>query len=335
MPADALVDVTAATPHALRTLLGQGALDLPTPVRGNSTERLRRLAAIASDDLSLARLAEAHVDAIAILDEADRRPVDGALYGVWASGGVGGDVSLVRRSGQLVASGRKRFCTGSAIVDRALVTMIVSDDDGKTQSILCDIDARHPAMHFDLSSWTTDAFASTNTGDCRFDDMIVSEDDIVGAPNWYLDRPGFWQGALAPAACWAGGATGLAAHCLESAGDRSLSPHQLAHLGALDFLTWQLGALIDHAGRALDDPTSSPDAPILAQRFRSSVEHSVSTLIDHALRAGGPRLLANDRWASSRVAELQLYVRQHHAESDHEMLGRLVCNVRSVGTDTT
>jgi hypothetical protein len=27
--------------------------------------------------------------------------------------------------------------------------------------------------------------------------------------NWYLTRPGFWHGALGPAACWAGGAIGL------------------------------------------------------------------------------------------------------------------------------
>ncbi len=307
----------------LRALLADGSLDLPTPVRGNSTERLRRLATIAADNLCLARLVEAHVDAVAILDESGRKPADGVLYGVWASGGVGGDITIEERSGRQVAHGGKRFCTGSAIVDRALVTMTANDHAGVAQALLVDLDARDPALRFDLSSWTTDAFASTNTGDCSVDNMVLDDDDIVGAPNWYLDRVGFWQGALAPAACWAGGAIGLAAHCLAQAAGRPSSPHQLAHLGALDFLIWQLDGAIDHAGRELDDPSAAPDAQLLAHRFRSSVEQSVGLVIDHAIRAGGPRLLANDRWASMRVAELQLYIRQHHAEADHETLGRL------------
>jgi hypothetical protein len=42
-----------------------------------------------------------------------------------------------------------------------------------------------------------------------FHDLDVGEGDEVGEPGWYLDRVGFWHGVW-PAACWAGGAIGLA-----------------------------------------------------------------------------------------------------------------------------
>ena len=58
---------------------------LPLPGAGNTAERHSRLMQIGREDLSLAKLAEAHWDAVAILAEAGRPPTRGALYAVWAS----------------------------------------------------------------------------------------------------------------------------------------------------------------------------------------------------------------------------------------------------------
>ena len=44
-----------------------------------------------------------------------------------------------------------------------------------------------------------------------FGGPVVSEDDAVGPPDFYTDRPGFWFGASGVAACWFGGARGLVA----------------------------------------------------------------------------------------------------------------------------
>ena len=46
--------------------------EVPLPGGGRTPERLRRLAETAREDLSLAKLAEAHWDAVAILVEAGR-----------------------------------------------------------------------------------------------------------------------------------------------------------------------------------------------------------------------------------------------------------------------
>jgi len=69
----------------LRQLHQGGRLDLPLPGKSETASRHRRLLDFGREDLSLARLAEAHIDALAILAEADCAADPTALYGVWAS----------------------------------------------------------------------------------------------------------------------------------------------------------------------------------------------------------------------------------------------------------
>src|SRR5579863_9444482 len=94
---------------------------LPLPGTGETWRRFMSLAEQASIDLSLGRLCEGHADALAILFEAGKRPVEGAAYGVWASrsGGVQTRAERVSKGWRL--SGSKEFCSGSGLVDRALV----------------------------------------------------------------------------------------------------------------------------------------------------------------------------------------------------------------------
>ena len=51
-----------------------GVLDLPLPGRGQTWERWAALAKLAEQDLCLARLAEGHADAVAILAELGAGP---------------------------------------------------------------------------------------------------------------------------------------------------------------------------------------------------------------------------------------------------------------------
>ena len=71
----------------LRALQRQGDLKLPLPGAGETPRRHEALLEIAREDLSVARLAEAHTDALAILAEANCGAPDAALFGVWASDG--------------------------------------------------------------------------------------------------------------------------------------------------------------------------------------------------------------------------------------------------------
>ena len=94
---------------------------LPRPGSGGTATRFRALADWGARDLSLARLAEGHVDALAILAEAERDPVPGATYGVWAARPAGGTTAR-RESDGWHLEGEKPFCSGSTWLDRALVT---------------------------------------------------------------------------------------------------------------------------------------------------------------------------------------------------------------------
>ena len=305
-------------PEQLRHLVANGTLDAPVGP-GAMRRRLRLLAGIAHGDLALARLAEAHLDAVTILREAGHTAPSGTLYGVWASEAPGQMLELVDGPPPTV-SGGKGFCGGATIVDRALVTVHHGGD-----VVLIDIDARHRTLRFDQHTWHTEAFIATNTWTAHITRMPIGDDDIVAPETWYLDRVGFWHGALAPAACWAGGAIGLIEHCLRTATGKQLSAHQRAALGRLDIIRWQLDTQLDHA--AEDVAANAADRTVAittAHRFRGSVAMCVDDAIALAVSCFGPRLLAHDRWAARRIAELQLSVLQHHGDHDHEQLGLAV-----------
>src|SRR6202023_1833641 len=77
----------AATAVAFAAAVDSGRLDLPLPGDGRTAERWAALAELAEEDLSLARLAEGHTDALAILAElgALTVPPTGSRWGVWAA----------------------------------------------------------------------------------------------------------------------------------------------------------------------------------------------------------------------------------------------------------
>ncbi|EUA41073.1 hypothetical protein I549_2011 [Mycobacterium avium subsp. avium 2285 (R)] len=54
--------------------LESGRLELPLPASGRTAERWQRLAELAAENIVAARVAEAHVDAVAILHELGGKP---------------------------------------------------------------------------------------------------------------------------------------------------------------------------------------------------------------------------------------------------------------------
>ena len=290
---------------------------LPLPAAGETAKRHRRLMEIGREDLSLARLAEAHWDAVAILAEAGRPAAPGALYGVWAAEKPGQALRLeAQPEGGFALSGEKAWLSGAGLVDRALVTA------GQPESVLVDLDLRTHAdrVAFDDSGWKTEAFRQTQTAAGRFDRVPVAADDVIGQPGWYTGRPGFWHGACGPAACWAGGAQGLVAFAMRTTRQDA---HTLAHLGAMHADLWALGAYLDAAGREIDaSQDRGADARVRALTVRHLVEQACTDVLRRLPRALGPVPLAMDEAVLRRCQELELYLRQSHAERDLEALGQ-------------
>ena len=289
---------------------------IPLPGRGETPRRHRRLMDVGREDLSLARLAEAHWDAVAILAEAGKKSEPGVLYGVWASEIPGQALSLKQDGTSYRLHGTKKFCGGAGLVDRALVTV------GSPDHRLVEVDLRDEAreVEIDNSAWQVEAFRSTKTGAVTFKGLRLSRDAFVGDIDWYLERRGFWHGACGPAACWAGGMARLLDYAMHN--DRN-DAHTLAHLGAMYANVWACEAYLDAAGREIDaDGSDSTAAQIRALQLRHLIEQACTDTLQRFARAYGPHPLCMDREFSRRYQETELYLRQCHAERDLENLGR-------------
>ena len=91
----------------LRKIAAENGAMLPKPGSGGTPARFAALADWATRDLSLARLVEGHVDALAILEEAGHEPDSGATYGVWAARQPAGGTTARSYRGWM-APGRER-----------------------------------------------------------------------------------------------------------------------------------------------------------------------------------------------------------------------------------
>lgn len=288
------------------------------PAAGHRLETWRALAALGRADLALGRLVEGHVDALRILAEAGREPVPGAVYGVWASASGGtGLTATGKAGGGWSVDGTMRYCSGAWSVDRALV--VVSAADGKR---LMDVDVRtaqvpRGSLTRDDSTWPAVGMDVTRSVDIAVAGLAVSPADAVGEPGFYLDRPGFAAGGVGVAAVWLGGAAGVQdclVRVLAAAPDR-VTAHQQAHLGAM-------AVALAGADSLLGELADQPLAPADAGAARTAVELVVEDVLRRAPRVSGPTPLCRDADFGHRLADLQVYVRQHHAEVDYEHLGQ-------------
>jgi hypothetical protein len=299
----------------VRMVQVQGGLNLPLPGCGRTADRHRSLVEFGRADLSLARIVEAHTDAIAILAEARHDGHLNALYGVWAADGPQSRVTATALpDGQWQLDGLKQYCSGAPMVDAALVTAHAGEG-----VLLFEVPLHSSGIKVLPSSWASPAFADTATVPVSFSQAVLPAAALVGDANWYLNRPGFWHGAIGPAACWAGGALSLidAAVAL-----RRKDPHSRANVGALEAIGWGLQATLDRSGSEIDtDPADEHrEARRRALKVRHLIERWSTEVMDRFGRATGPQLLAFNDQVVRQYAALTVYIRQCHGERDLETI---------------
>jgi hypothetical protein len=296
-----------------QSFLFSQATGLSFPGAGATAARHRALFDWGLRDLSFARIVEAHADALAILAESKHVPRPRALYGVWASDALPSRVTCERLDDRSwTIDGIKQFCSGAALLDAALVT--AHSPDGV---LLFDLPLREGQVTVKPSLWRSPAFADTSTTGVEFNSLRVLDSHRLGDAGWYLHRPGFWQGAIGPAACWAGGAQSL----IDAATKMNRrDPHSRAHVGALQAASWNLKAILDQAGQEIDaDPHNrSGCARRHALMVRHLIERTCADVLDRFGRATGPHLLAFDEHVIAQHQALTLYIRQCHGERDLE-----------------
>jgi hypothetical protein len=306
----------AAVAAAFADAVRLGLTDLPLPGSGRTRERWAALAWWGGTDLSLARLVAGHTDAVAILAELGGPALPaGATSAVWAAEPPGGGVlSRSRIAGRWELSGIKSWCSGASLCDTALLTAVA--DEG-SRLFLADLAV--PGVARPRPTWTGLGMPASDTESVRFDEAPAIS---VGGIGSYLDRPGFWIGGIGVAAVWHGGAAAAARPLRDAAADGRLGAHGAAHLGRVRVLLDSCSALLESAALRVDARPSA-DHEMLALTVRSAVADAASEIVDRVGRALGPAPLANNREHAQRVADLTVYLRQHHAERDLERLGDL------------
>jgi len=281
-------------------------------------ELISGLLALGRTDVPLSRLAEGHLDALRILDQAERQPQSGALYGVWASRSQRTGVAVTRTDGALLLDGTIRFASGAGVLDRALVPVWLDADS----HLLLDLTVLE--LPVDTSHWATAAMEVSQSHTVAISQMRVDPMAQVGPVNFYLSRPAFFPGGVGVAACWAGGAARLADLLLARITDPALPV--LLRLGRVRAQLAAAGAAVTTAAQRLTTVLADPNEDLtliraVSTEARAVVADAVHTVLEEAQRVAGPAGLAYDEDLTRAVHDLSLYVLQQNADTDNGFLG--------------
>ncbi|MFE5141299.1 acyl-CoA dehydrogenase [Streptomyces fagopyri] len=291
--------------------------DVPLPGR-STARRFSTLSDLGKRDLCVARLAEGHLDAAAILHELGHPlPAAGERWGVWAARPPGPGVRATRTAQGWRISGVKPYCSGAHSCTHALVTAD-ADDGYRLFAVTLDRSAAQPVE----GTWPAIGMAGSDSLDMSFSNARAR---AVGEVEDYLTRPGFQHGGIGVAACWLGGAHLVAATLYERAAGGQLNEHTAAHLGTVDMLLHTADGVVCRAGEDIDtDPLDERrHARTRSLRVRALIEKVCTEVLDHVGRATGAGPLCRDERHARAVADLTVYIRQHHAEANLAELGRL------------
>ena len=303
-------------------------LDLPLTGAGRTREQWELLASVAAQDLSAARVLEPHLDALSILSQAGV-PAPAGLLGVYASES-GGRTPALRPvpdgpDTAWLLDGEKPWCS---LADRCAAAVVTGREaDGTRRAVL--VDLSHPGVAETDSAWPALGLAPIRTVGLAFDAVPGS---AVGGAEWYLRRPGFAWGGIGVAAVWFGGAVGIArtlrnataARAAAEAEGRGPGPDQIgqAALGRVDRLLHAMAALL---ARAADDVDAGRldhgRGMVEADRIRGTVAQLCTEVMDVVGQATGPGPLTGSAAHARAVADLQVYLRQHHGHRDDARLG--------------
>ncbi|PYI65236.1 acyl-CoA dehydrogenase [Arthrobacter livingstonensis] len=286
---------------------------MPLPQQGHTLDLWQSLATLGAADLTAARIIEPHLDALAILAQADQTELhtDNATWGVFAAQGPGQQLLATPAGSGWRLDGDKPWCSLANELSNALVT--ARTDNGIQ---LFAIDLRVPGITSAGRPWTALGLPTVPSQGLSMSNVPAVP---VGAPEWYVQRPGFSWGGAGVAAIWHGAATALARRLYQHC--RSRKPDQIAllHLGSADQALWASRSSFQAAAPEADgarrtDAGFGTHSAIVAGRVRATVVSAAETVLSVTAHGMGPEPLAFEPEHTQRVADLQLYLRQDHAE---------------------
>jgi alkylation response protein AidB-like acyl-CoA dehydrogenase len=294
------------------------------PGDGHTVDYVRVLATLGLLDATVVRAVEPHLDAQAILQQAGLGAVIPAIgadatstWGVYAAHAPGHRLDARQGPDGWTLSGTKPWCSLAGQVSHAVITAEVGGREQRAFAVR--LDSAHVTTV--PARWVARGLTAIPSGPIELDHAPAI---AVGEPGWYLDRPGFGWGAIGVAAAWYGIALALGAALTDYAATRTSDRILLAQLGNVDEMLFSAGSCLERAADMIDAGACPETTQLLAQRVRAVVVRCAEAVLQTVGHALGPGPLVSDESHARRVADLGVYLRQHHGERDLAYLGELV-----------
>ncbi|WP_130731918.1 acyl-CoA dehydrogenase [Komagataeibacter xylinus] len=288
---DATSEAAVGLLHLLR-LVGQGSLALGRVVEGH-VNALRLVSRYGSPALCAAVAADVHA---------------GALLGVWVTDGAH-PLHLEQTAQGLILHGQKAFASGAGHVAQALVTARTQAD---TTVMLRVAIGQGCAVHPSIGGLS--GMRGAGTGQCDFDGLNVTAENLIGQAGDYVRQPEFSAGAWRAMAVALGGIERLATvlRAQLAARGRAQAPAQLARIGQALIATQ---TAMDWTRRAalvatMQDRYAAGDITATVNLARIAVERAGLEVIELVQRGLGLSAFIKTNVAERLTRDLATYLRQ-------------------------
>ncbi|ANF81771.1 acyl-CoA dehydrogenase [Acinetobacter sp. NCu2D-2] len=287
--------------------------EIPLPGHGQTFLRWQILSQIAQINLSLAKIFESHLDAVAIIQEVSPNYHfdPNKLWAVWAAEG---GVNPLKISAPTLLNGCKNWCSAAAYVDQALMTY---RDEQKCSQLIV-VDLKQDGIKTTEEHWQAVGMQATQTAQVEFINVPIEK---LGKANAYLDRAGFWHGAAGVAACWFGVSLAIAQFLKNSVQNKPHAYKSMYH-GEIYTSILATKTLFKEVANLIDtQPCHSHE--LIIRALRAQVEQTALKILENVGKALGAAPYCNNAHFSRLAADLPVFIRQSHAAFDLEKIGDL------------
>ncbi|RVT42286.1 acyl-CoA dehydrogenase family protein [Sphingobium algorifonticola] len=264
-------------------------------------------------DLSVGRLYEGHVNALALFDwygsvaqRADLRQAlaQGAFYGVWATEPQPGVKLHNSDNGTVILQGSKCFATGAGGLAYAIITAQPAERERQLVIV-----PANDAKRADLSQWRVRGMRATGSGLYDLTGMNVAPDRLLGLPGDYDREPWFTTGAWRFTAVQLGGIEALLAETRLAMSEAARGdPLQRGKFA--DAVVATRTAYLWVRECAIRAAKDDPDGPAFARMTRGVVERAGLNVMELAARIVGTRSAMDGQRIDKIIRDLSLYLRQ-------------------------
>ncbi|UVO50116.1 acyl-CoA/acyl-ACP dehydrogenase [Sphingomonas sp. SUN019] len=272
-------------------------------------DALRR---VGRGDLSVGRLFEGHVNALALFDWyatpdqnawlADALDRD-AVFGVWATEPAPG-VALVEDAAGRRLHGAKSFASGAGGIAYAVITVRPATGDRRLAIVAAD-----DATRTDASGWRVRGMRASMSGLYDLTGYPIDDRALLGAPGDYDREPRFTSGAWRFTAVQLGGIEALLAETRAMLSDKARSdPLTRAAFGHAIVATRTGWLWVREA--AIRAAREDCDAASFARMTRGVVERAGLDAMEYATRLIGTRSAFAGQRVDKIIRDLSLYLRQ-------------------------